>query len=210
MRFLCISDIHGHSDALSKVLAEGKSRGYDQLIACGDHLFPGPNPLDTWKVLVDEKAVCVQGLSDAAVSQIDPASLDPKTDAEKARVERLAAFHDELGELIVRRLSQLKNMARLPLESGHEMVIVHGSPRDPTEAMSIEMDDDELSALIGDDPGDLFVCGASHVPFERRLGDLTIVNVGSVGECPTEGFAHATIIESSQLGVKVDQFEVEL
>lgn len=210
MRFLCISDIHGHAGALRKVLAEGKSRGYDQLVACGDHLFPGPDPLDTWKLLVDEKAVCIQGLTDAAVAQVDPGSLSPENDAEQARVERLAAFHQELGELIVRRLAQLKTMARLPLESGHEMVIVHGSPSDPTEAMSIEMDDEELNALLADDPGDLIVCGASHMPFERKIGEVSIVNVGSVGESPAEGYAHATIIESSNFGVKVEQFDVEL
>lgn len=210
MRFLCVSDIHGHAKKLQAVLDEGKVLGYDQLVACGDHLFPGPDPLDTWKILVENHALCVQGLTDAAVSQIDPNVLTAETPEQEARLERLQALHTELGELIVRRLSQLKIQARLPLESGHELVIVHGSPVDPTEPMCIDMDDEEINALIGDDPGDMIVCGASHVPFERALGDIRIVSVGSVGESPAGNFAHGTIIDSTAMGITVSQFDVEV
>lgn len=210
MRFLCVSDIHGHARALAQVLEHGRVRGYDQLIACGDLLFPGPEPLATWKLLVEANALCIQGLSDRAVGTLEPEHLEAKTDAEKARLDRLMRFHDELGELIVARLARLKDTARLPLESGHEMLVVHGSPRDPTEAMTADMDDDELSAMLGDDPADVVVCGASHVPFVRQLGDMRIVNVGSVGECPTPGIANAVLIETAPVGIEITPFDIEL
>jgi predicted phosphodiesterase len=76
--------------------------------------------------------------------------------------------------------------------------------------MGVEMDDEELNALLGDDGADLIVCGGSHVPFDRNIGDVRIVNVGSVGESPTPGIAHATLIESSAFGITVDQFYVDL
>ncbi len=210
MRFLCISDIHGHADALRKVLHVANQREFHQLIVCGDLLFPGPAPLETWKLLLEHNAVCVQGVSDAAVANLDPDSLVAETPAQQARLQRLMEFHEELGELIVARLARLKPEARLPLESGHEMHIVHGSPVDPTEAMTFDMTDEELNALLGASAGDVVVCGASHVPFQRQIGDVRIVNVGSVGEAPGGAYANATIIESSPLGVTVDQFEVEL
>lgn len=190
-------------------MSYGQGLGFEQLICCGDLLFPGPDPLKTWKLLTQHHAVCVQGLTDRAVATVDPDSLEATGPREKARLERLVAFHDELGELIVARLSRLETKARLPLPSGHEMVIVHGSPSDPTEAMTIDMDDEELNALLGDDPADVVVCGASHVPFQRQLGDVRIVNVGSVGEAPTEGFAHATLIEALPFEVRVTQHDVE-
>lgn len=210
MRFLCVSDIHGHAAALSKVLDEGMVRGFDQLVACGDLLFPGPEPLATWRLLTERGAVCVQGLTDAAVARLDPASLEPRTAAERARVEELYALHDALGELIVARLARLQQTARLHLESGHEMVVVHGSPSDPTTSMSVDMNDEELNALLGDDPADVVVCGGSHVPFVRALGDVRIVNVGSVGAAPAGTHANATIIESTPLGVNIEPFDVEL
>src|SRR4051812_35236879 len=48
MRLLCISDIHGHADALSAVLAATDARGFSRLLVAGDLCFPGPAPLETW------------------------------------------------------------------------------------------------------------------------------------------------------------------
>jgi predicted phosphodiesterase len=62
-----------------------------------------------------------------------------------------------------------------------ELVVVHGSPADPTEPFSHEMTDDEMNALLGDDPADIVICGGSHVPFDRFVRGVRIVNVGSVG-----------------------------
>jgi predicted phosphodiesterase len=210
MRFLCISDIHGHAEALKRVLADAEAREFHQLVVCGDSLFPGPAPLETWKILMDRHALCVQGLSDRALYEIDPVKLTATTPDEQARLRRLREVQREVGELIVARLGKLPTSARLPLESGQEVVVVHGSPLDPTEAMCPDMDDAELSALLGDDPADLVVCGASHVPFCRSIGDVRIVSVGSVGESPAAGYAHATIIDASAVGISIEQFDVEL
>ena len=210
MRFLCISDIHGHAAALRRVLDDAAAREFHQLVVCGDSLFPGPAPLETWKLLIERRALCVQGLSDRALYQIDPSKLKATTVEERARIQRLREVKRELGELIIARLGKLPTSARLPLESGQEAVVVHGSPVDPTEPMCSDMEDTELQALMGDDPADLVICGASHVPFGRQVGDIQIVSVGSVGESPATGYAHATIVDASAAGISIEQFDVEL
>lgn len=208
MRFLCVSDIHGNAKALRAVLRETEHRAWHQLLVCGDLLFPGPEPLETWKLLVENRAVCVQGVGDRAVATIDPTKLTPISREQGDRVRRLLATKTEIGELILARLAKLPSTVRLPLESGDEMLLVHGSPVDPTEPMTADMSDEELGALIGDDPADIIVCGASHVPFYRQIDDVHIVNVGSVGEAPSGQVAHATLIDASLQGVMVEQFEV--
>jgi predicted phosphodiesterase len=210
MRFLCVSDIHGHAAALRAVIEEARAREFHQLLVCGDLLFPGPEPLATWKILVEHGALCVQGVVDRAVASVDPRSLKPENDEQAARIEQLVAAKAALGELIVARLGKLAMTARLPLESGDELLVVHGSPADPTEAMTFDMSDEEINALVGDDPADIVVCGASHVPFVRKLDDVDIVGVGSVGEAPGGIVAHATLIDSTPVGVSLDQFEVAL
>ena len=63
----------------------------------------------------------------------------------------------------------------MPLEDGGELVLVHGSPVDPADAISQDMSDEEMMALVGDDPADIVVCGMSHVPFDRQVvADLRI------------------------------------
>ncbi|HMJ11390.1 MAG TPA: metallophosphoesterase family protein, partial [Polyangiaceae bacterium] len=85
MRFLCLSDIHGHARALDAVLQDAEIRGYDQLIVCGDLCFPGPDPLGVWKTLVARRALCVQGLGDKALARIDPVKLSATTELERKR-----------------------------------------------------------------------------------------------------------------------------
>lgn len=210
MRFLCISDIHGHADALAAVLATAERRGFARLLVAGDLCFPGPAPLETWRRLMTAHATCVQGVSDRAIGTIDPERLSARHEAERARLARLRATRTELGELILARLSKLPTTVRIPIETGGEILLVHGSPHDPSEPLSFDMEDDELNALIGDDPADIVVCGASHVPFDRTVGDTRIINVGSVGEAPGGTYAHATFLETSAAGVAVEQFVVPL
>lgn len=210
MRFLCVSDIHGHAAALRAVLREAEGYGFDQLIACGDLCFPGPEPLEVWKILVQHRALCTQGVGDRALAAIDPEKLSATGEAERARIDRLRKAHRELGDIIVARLGQLPPIARLPIESGHTLLVVHGSPADPTEPFDINMSDEEMLALLGDEPGDIIVCGGSHVPFDRSVADVRIVNVGSVGEAPAGDHAAATLITTSQLGIQVEQITVPL
>jgi len=210
MRFLCISDIHGKADALRRVLSEADAWGFDQLIVCGDLCFPGPEPLAVWKMLVERNAVCVQGLTDKALSVLDIKRLQPQSPEQEERLERLRSMRRELGDIIVARLGHLQTIARLPLESGHEMVVVHGSPMDPTEPFTFDQSDEEMIALVGDDPADIIVCGGSHTPFQRQIDELRIVGVGSVGEAPTPDVAYASIITSLPLSTSVEQYDVTL
>lgn len=201
MRLLAISDIHGHADALAAVLATAERRGYEKLLVAGDLCFPGPKPLETWRRLVQAGAVCVQGVGDRALATIDPSTLRPRSDHERARLGRLADVRRELGELILARLARLPPTVRIPLDDGGELCLVHGAPADPTEPLTHDMSDEEISALLGDDPADLVVCGGSHVPFDRMVAGVRVINVGSVGEAPrgTGPFLHAdaTLIEVS-------------
>jgi predicted phosphodiesterase len=124
----------------------------------------------------------------------------------------MRATRDALGDLILQRIRRLPTQARVPLEDGGELVVVHGSPTDPGEAMTHDMTDEEINALLGDDPADVIVCGASHVPFDRNIGGVRVVNVGSVGEAPSSGprVAPATWIESTPRGVHVEPIVVPL
>jgi predicted phosphodiesterase len=220
VRILAISDIHGHAGALAAVLATAERRGYQKLLVAGDLCFPGPEPLETWRRLTQAGAVCVQGVGDRALAMIDPATLHPRSEHERARIGRLADVRRELGELILARLARLPAMVRLPLDDGGELVLVHGSPADPTEPFSHDMSDAEISALLGDDPADVVICGGSHTPFDRVITSgasggrsIRIINVGSVGEAPPghAPFLHAdaTLIEVGDVRKLSDASQLE-
>jgi predicted phosphodiesterase len=213
MVLLCLSDIHGDLDALRAVLAMAERRSFHKLLVAGDIVFPGPEPLETWRRLAGAGAIMVQGLADIAVTTLDPDALRPQNDLERTRLDRMRATREALGDLILERIRRLPTRARVPLEDGTELVLVHGSPSDPGEELTHDMTDEEVNALIGDDPADLVVCGASHVPFDRTVGGVRVVNVGSVGDAPGSGgsrVAHATWIESTPRGLAVEQTVIAL
>jgi predicted phosphodiesterase len=225
MLLLCVSDIHGNLDALRAVLATAEKRAFHKLLVAGDIVFPGPQPLETWRRLTAAGAVMVQGVSDKALATLDPNVLRPRSDHERAMIERMKAVRSELGDLVLERVKRLPTHVRIPLEDGGELLLVHGSPVDPAEALTFDMTDEEVDALIGDDPADVIVCGMSHTPFHRMIGDIQIVNVGSIGEAP-DGLAappsqsggagarplvaHATWIESTPQGINVESISVPL
>ena len=212
MLMLCLSDIHGDLDALRAVLATAERRSFHKLLVAGDLVFPGREPLETWRRLTAAGAVLVQGLSDRALATLDPDGLHPRSEHERERLDRLRATREALGDLVLQRIRRLPTHERIPLEDGTELLLVHGSPIDPGEALTHDMSDDEINALVGADPADVVVCGASHVPFDRTVSGVRIVNVGSVGEAPDGGrrVAHATWIESTPEGVRVEQIAVPL
>jgi predicted phosphodiesterase len=210
MRFLCLSDIHGNADALDRILETADARGFDQLVVCGDLCFPGPAPLRVWKTLVGRNAVCTQGVGDRALANIDPDKLSGATSTEQKKIERLREVKTELGQLIVARLGKLPPIVRLPLESGHTMLIVHGSPRDPTESLSRDMSEEELVRALGDEAGDLIICGSSHEQFQGEVADVRIVSVGSVGEAPGGTHAYGALVISSPEGFEVSLLQVPL
>ena len=219
MRLLCVSDIQGNLEALQAVLATAERVNFQKLLAAGDLLFPGPEPLETWRRLTGAGAVMVQGATERALSTLSPETIrGAATPNERAMSERFAAVQAELGDLVLEQMRRLPQQERIALEDGRELLLVHGSPSDPLEAMSHDLDDDELLALMGDDPADIVVCGMSHTPFDRIVGEVRIINVGSVGDAPdgrtpdddTPKYAHATWIDTSAQGIDVEQFIVRL
>jgi predicted phosphodiesterase len=212
VRFLCISDVHGELNALRAVLATAERRGYQKLLVAGDLCFPGPEPLETWRTLQREQAICVQGVTDKALATMDPARLEELANdpAQKAMARRFVEARRAVGELVLERLRRMPTHHRIALEDGRELLLVHGSPEDPTDPITHDLDDDEINALIGDDPADIIVCGMSHSPFVREIDDVTVINVGSVGDAPGGGVAHATFIETSARGIIIDPIMVPL
>src|SRR6476620_3365888 len=128
MLMLCVSDIHGNLDALRAVLATAERRAFNKLLVAGDIVFPGPQPLETWRRLTAAGAVMVQGLTDKALATLDPNAIRATSERETRAFQRMKDVRTELGELILERLRRLPTHTRIPLENGAELLLVHGSP----------------------------------------------------------------------------------
>ena len=204
-----LSDVHGNMRALAAVVEELERRAVKDVFIAGDLLLGGGEPLEAWRCIQRIGARCVAGPSDVALARVDAKLLKPQDEEEAEKVRAFAAAQKALGELVLKRLSQLPRQLRLPMIDGRELLLVHGSPKDPFEAISHDMEEEELRALLADDPADIVVCGGTHVPFARVVDEVQLINVGSVGDAPEGRFAHYTIISPQAAGATFEQAYVE-
>lgn len=200
-----LADVHGNLVALDAVLDDLRRREIRDVYVAGDLLFGGDDPLGVWRRLVEVKAKCVRGLSDAALATLDPDSMKPENDVHRERLERFLRTREAVGELVLKYLERLPDSLRIPLIDGREIVVVHGSPADPTIEIGHDLGDEELMALIADDPADIVACGGSHVPFQREIEGVRVLGLGSVGQSPEGGVAHYAIVTPRMEGTIVEQ-----
>ncbi len=189
-----LSDVHGNLVALDVVLAELERLDVKRLYVAGDLLLGGDQPLEVWQRLQALGATCTRGPSDIALASVDPSSLVPIDEAQRRQARVFAETRAAIGDLVAERLRRLPEQQRIPLVDGREVLMMHGSPADGAREISHDLSDDEILALLDDDPADIIVCGSTHVPFQRTVGEYHIVNVGSVGAAPEGQIAHYTIL----------------
>lgn len=204
-----LSDIHGNLEALEAVLGELKRREVARIYVAGDHLLGGPEPLKVWRRLHEVGAVLARGVSDTALVMVDPSDLRGKDDEQSTKVAEFRATRDALGELVLHELGKLPERLRIPLIDGREILMVHGSPADPRQEISFDMEENEVRALVGDEVADIVVCGASHVPFHIPLDEQQVLSVGSVGAAPEGRVAHFAIVTPRMDGAEITQAFVE-
>ena len=174
MRVAALYDVHGNLPALEAVLAEVDA---DRIVVGGD-VVAGPWPAETLERLraLGDRVLFIRGNADREV--IEP----PKP-------AREGGPPPEAMEFIRARLSddQLSFLAALPLTASIEVeglgqvLFCHATPRDDEELLTrISPDERWADALSGTAKG-IVVCGHTHVQFDRRVGDVRVVNAGSVG-----------------------------
>lgn len=198
-----LSDIHGHLAPLEAVLKALDRFDVERVVVAGDLVLGGDEPLEVWRLLQRAGALCCRGVSDTALVSVDTSDLEPSDDEEAARLERFLKTREALGELVLEQIRRLPLSRRLPMVDGSELLVTHGSPADPMSEITHTTTDEELLGLLDDDPADVVIVGAAHVPFLRAVDDTRVVGLGSVGEAPEGGVAHFAIIRPRMDGAEI-------
>lgn len=172
MRVAALYDVHGNLPALEGVLAEVDAEGVDTIVSGGD-LASGPFPVEVFDRLVTRpKVAFVRGNVEREVlgrSDLHGAALA----AERLGRERLAVV--ETWPLVV----------ELDVDGVGSVLFCHATPRDDDEIVTQLTPDVEVSEAFTGVVG-IAVVGHTHVQFDRCVGELRLVNAGSVG-MPYEG-----------------------
>jgi len=154
----------------------------DTIVLGGDYLY-GPYPRETVELIRALDAHVVRGNCEDL--------------AEEWERERLAA-------------GDLEWLQELPLAvSVDGVVYCHATPEDNTPITTAETPDDVVAQTFDGHSGTI-VIGHTHHQFDRRVGDLRVVNAGSVGMAyEGEVAAFWTLVEDGEPRRMRTSFDVE-
>ncbi len=191
MRIAALYDIHSNLPALEAVVAEVRAAGVGQVVVGGD-VLPGPMPRETLALLLglDIPVQFIHGNGELAVlAQIGAASPEAVTywgttsgkalPEPQRRVLRWTAdqVHPQYDDV----LRNWPKTLRLEVDGLGEVLFCHGTPRSETEVFTRLTPEDLLVPVFQGLGVALVVCGHTHMPFDRTIGGVRVVNAGSVG-----------------------------
>ncbi|MBC5806163.1 MAG: phosphoesterase [Candidatus Eremiobacter antarcticus] len=179
-RIAALYDIHGNLPALEAVLSDIEQARVDRIVVGGDVVM-GPMPRETLARLLDLAVPVhfIQGNCDREVAS-HMAGVETGTLPERFRsvVSWVAA---ELGHEHGQRLSAWPLTLRLDVREFGHVLFCHATPRDDTEVFTRDTPEDRLLPVFEGIGAALAVCGHTHMQFDRNIGDVRVVNAGSVG-----------------------------
>lgn len=180
MRVAALYDIHGNLPALEAVLDEVRRAAVDQVVVGGD-VFPGPMAGEALEVLLglDLPVAFLRGNGDRAVLALaqgrDPEGVpEPQREALRWEAQRLDPAHRQA-------LAAWPATVRLGIDGLGETLFCHGTPSSDTEIFTRETAEEQLRPVFEPSGVPLVVCGHTHMQFDRDIGDVRVVNAGSVG-----------------------------
>ena len=198
MRLVILSDIHGNPLALDAVLADIQSQGkVDAYWVLGDFAALGYDPVTPLeRVTALPQTSFTRGNTDRYVVT-DDLPVTPKQGLEDPAllpqiIEAVRSFSWTRG--YVSAAGWLEWLMNLPLEvrvtlpDGTRVLGVHASPgRDDGSGLQPTHSDAQLERRLAGCEADLVIVGHTHVPLDRQVGSIHVVNLGSVSNPVTPG-----------------------
>ena len=180
MRLAAIYDIHANLPALEAVLEEVRPAGVDLIVVGGD-VLPGPMPRETLACLrdLDVPVRFIQGNGDREVLAVLAGKETGGVPAPFRDAMRWNAR--ELRAEDARMLASWPPTFQVAIPGLGEVLFCHATPRSDTEIFTRLTPEDRLGPIFDGLGASLVVCGHTHMPFDRTIGRVRVVNAGSVG-----------------------------
>lgn len=195
MRVAALYDIHGNLPALEVVLEEIAHENVDLVVVGGD-VVAGPMPRETLETLL-ALSIPVQFIQGNAESEVlrqmegQPAGTVPESVLPLIRwvAGQLEPAHRKV-------MTSWPLTLQLEIEGLGEVLFCHATPRNNTEIFTRLTPEERLVPVFANARASLVVCGHTHMPFDRRIGSIRMVNAGSVGMPYGEPGAHWLLLDS--------------
>jgi predicted phosphodiesterase len=212
-RIALLSDIHGNLVALEAILADIEVQGgVDEYWVLGDLVAIGPQPVQVLERLNELPNLrLTRGNTDRYVATGDRPPPTPEAAIADPSllpilIEVANSFSWTQGSITAH--GWLAYLDALPLEQravlpdGSRLLGVHASPGcDDGQGIHPQLSETELQASLAECQADIVCVGHTHWPININVGDIHLINLGSVGNPAIPGlYATYVMLEASQSG----------
>lgn len=180
MRIAALYDVHGNLPALEAVLAEIAGLAIDRIIVGGD-VLPGPHPRECLGSIraLSVPVECIRGNGENDVLDVLGGRSVNRVPEPVRGILRWTAEVLEPEDLEF--LATWADTAALETRELGSVLFCHATPDSDADIFTSRTPDERVLTLLGSPDADVVVCGHTHMQFDRRVGDLRVVNAGSVG-----------------------------
>ncbi len=209
MKAALLGDVHANLPALEAVLSHAGQQDVDEVWNVGDFVGYGAFPNQVVKLLRNTGAKSIIGNYDLKVLNFQ----NKKTKWRKSKqAEKYTAFkwaHKKLNKTNRRYLSELPGELRMQV-AGWRILLTHASPFSNEEPLTPDTPPERLEELARIAHAEIIICGHSHQPFARQVGDAWFINTGSVGR-PGDGDPRAcyALLELAPGELAVRHYRIE-
>jgi len=172
LKVAALYDIHGNLPALEAVLVE---IGDDEAIVVGGDVAAGPWPSETLERLLGlgDRVHWLRGNADRELVETERRGLAPP--------EALEWIRGRTSDEHLAFLATLPLTQTLAVDGLGPVLFCHATPRNDEELLTRISPDERWQAALEGVAERIVVCGHTHVQFDRTVGDVRVLNAGSVG-----------------------------
>lgn len=208
MLVAALYDIHANLPALDAVLREIAALKVDRVVVGGD-VLPGPMPRETLSRLLelDCPADFIQGNGEVAVLDCLAGTVPRRVPAAYQPMLRWVA-----GEISAQQAQSIRNWPMtlgFNLEGFGDVLFCHATPRDPDECFTESTGEEVLRPIFAQAKANLVVCGHTHMQFGRTIGNISVVNAGSVGMPFGEPGADWLLLKGTELEFRHTSYDLK-
>jgi len=222
MKIAILADIHGNSIALDNVLDDIQTIGpVDEYWFLGDFVAIGHDPIGVLERLSNLHTTrFIRGNTDRYLYTGElpwPQFSDIKKDPILAELHLQVArsFSWTTGAVAATGwlpwFKKLDLDMRVVLPDGTRVLAVHAAPStDDGMGIEINTSDEQLRGLVSGEKAQLVLVGHTHLPFDRTVQSIRVVNPGSISNpFPPDLRASYALLEADQNGYQISHRRVD-
>lgn len=174
MRVAALYDVHGNLPALDAVLAEVDA----DVILVGGDFVTGPWPPETLERLrgLGDRVRFIRGNADRELGNPPGPQLEGRAPPAVLDFVRESLSDEQLAFVLAP-----PEQESIDVDGLGPVLFCHATPRSDEEILTGISPDERWREALEGAKESVVVCGHTHMQFDRRVGDVRIVNAGSVG-----------------------------